>query len=106
MIAKMKGSSVVRQRSSERVQAVGARSFYLRDGVWVDSDYKESMKTLTVEYGSSAYFTLLSTLDKLSSCFTLDKQVIVVYKGHAIKVVESGGKTELTVEEIKAFFEK
>lgn len=101
---KMKDSSVVAGKKGAAVETVGARTFYRQGAVWVDSSYKDGMKTLTITWGSDAYYQLVAAYKDLSSCFALGKDVTLVHKGKAIKVVTAGGRDTMSVDEIRAFF--
>ncbi|MGH2604674.1 MAG: hypothetical protein ACRDJ9_35445, partial [Dehalococcoidia bacterium] len=67
---------------------VGDKSFVLRDGVWTDTAYQPDTVTLTVPFGSDAYFTLLAEKPALAPFFALGERVIVVFEGTAYEVTE------------------
>ncbi len=69
------------------VKHVDGKTFYLRNGVWVDAEYKEGMEAKEVEWGSEEFFRLLRERPKLGKYFALGERVIVVVEGKAIKVV-------------------
>jgi len=102
----MKKSSVVGAATSAASRMVGARTFYERDGVWTDSDFRDGLPTLTVKYGSDAWMTVTSTLTALKGCLALGKDVVVVYKGKVLAVRADEGVTKLSTAELKAFFAK
>jgi Ca-activated chloride channel family protein len=58
------------------VRTLGARTFYLRAGVWTQSDYDEKVKTTDVEYGSDEYFKLAAQGGDVAKCLALGEQVI------------------------------
>lgn len=68
-------------------QAAG-KTFYLRDGVWTDSEFKaeEKMVVVTLKFGSDDYFKLLGQEPKLADYFALDARLVVVWKGRVYKV--------------------
>jgi len=70
----------------ETIKYVGKKTFYLRDGVWVDSEYKEGMKAMEVSYGSNEYFKLLKEKPDLGKFFSLGKKVIVCWQGSCYKI--------------------
>jgi Ca-activated chloride channel family protein len=65
---------------------VGDRSFVLRDGVWIDTAYRQGQETIKVPFGSEAYFALLAEKPGLAPYFALGERVIVVYEGVAYEV--------------------
>ena len=75
------------QRSSEfGVKTVEEKTFYLRNGYWTDSEYKNE-RVDEVQFGSERYFALTRTVPNMTRYLALGKQVIVVIKGHAYKIV-------------------
>ncbi|MCZ6677745.1 MAG: VIT domain-containing protein [Candidatus Poribacteria bacterium] len=71
---------------SESVKRVSDKTFYLRDSVWVDSDYKKEGKTQKIEYGSEAYFDLIAKHPELNKYLAIGKRVIVCYKGKCYEI--------------------
>ena len=70
------------------VKRVSGKTFYLRDGVWVDSEFKLDAKLpeTVLTFGSDAYFQLLKQRPKLADYFSLGEQVVVVYEGRVYRV--------------------
>ncbi len=75
--------------ASQMRQAAG-RTFYLRDGVWTDSEFKaeDKLPVVTLKFASDEYFNLIGQEPKLADCFALDKRVVVVWKGKVYRVKE------------------
>jgi Ca-activated chloride channel family protein len=74
--------------ASAVMRKVAGKTFYLRDGVWTDADYKAdaSVPETTLVFGSDAYFELLKRERKLAEFFALGERVVVVYKGQVYRV--------------------
>jgi len=74
--------------SSSVVRNVGTKTFYLRDGVWTDSEFKAEARKpeTTLTFGSDEYFALLSREPRLGEFFALGERVIVVYEGRVYRV--------------------
>jgi Ca-activated chloride channel family protein len=72
----------------DAVKRVESKTFYLIDGVWIDSEFKaESQLPETVlVFGSDEYFALLKQNPKLGSYFSLGERVVVVIEGHVYRV--------------------
>jgi Ca-activated chloride channel family protein len=70
------------------VKRVGDKTFYMRDGVWVDSEFKPEAKLpeTALEFGGEEYFALLKREPQLARFFALGERVLVVYKGRVYKV--------------------
>jgi Ca-activated chloride channel family protein len=75
--------------ASQMRQAAG-KTFYLRDGVWTDSEFKaeDKLPVVTLKFASDEYFNLLGQEPKLADCFALDKRVLVVWKGKVYRIEE------------------
>lgn len=69
-------------------QKVGDKTFYLRDGAWVDSEFKPEAKLpeTALDFGSDEYFALLKREPQLARFFSLGERVVVVYKGRVYRV--------------------
>jgi Ca-activated chloride channel family protein len=76
------------QPSSAAVSKVGDKTFYMRDGVWVDSEFKADAKLpeTALEFGGDEYFSLIKREPQLARFFALGERVVVVYKGRVYKV--------------------
>jgi Ca-activated chloride channel family protein len=74
--------------SSAVVSKVGDKTFYMRDGVWVDSEFKADAKLpeTTLEFGGDEYFALIKREPQLARFFALGERVVVVYKGRVYRV--------------------
>lgn len=60
----------------EAVRTVDDRTFFLRDGVWIESAYADE-ETLKIVAFSSAYFDILSLKPELAPFFALGDRVII-----------------------------
>ncbi|HEV7889782.1 MAG TPA: VIT and VWA domain-containing protein [Pyrinomonadaceae bacterium] len=74
--------------ASAAVSKVGDKTFYMRDGVWVDSEFKPESKLpeTVVEFGGDEYFALIKREPQLARFFALGERVVVVYKGRVYRV--------------------
>ena len=71
------------------VRYVNGRTFYFRDNMWVDSEYKEQ-KTLDIKKGSQAYINLLLTFPELGKFMSLGDEIIVGFKDKFIHIGSKG----------------
>ena len=74
--------------TSAAVSKVGDKTFYMRDGIWVDSEFKADAKLpeTTLEFGGDEYFALIKREPQLARFFALGERVVVVYKGRVYRV--------------------
>lgn len=61
----------------EKVRMVGARTFFLKEGVWIDSDHAESSSITKIKAFSDEYFEFLEDNPHLSIYFAIGKSVII-----------------------------
>jgi len=73
--------------ASSVVRHVGDRLFTLIGGRWVDSKYKQGMKSIKVAFADEAYFKLLEQHPELKPCFALGERVTVVLDDNTAIVV-------------------
>jgi Ca-activated chloride channel family protein len=77
--------------TSGQVRIVGAQTFVLQDGVWVDTSYDpQRMEAVKVAFLSEDYFALLQARPDLAGAFALGQQVIALSGGVAYQVVDDG----------------
>jgi len=73
---------------TDAVRRVEAKTFYLVDGVWTDSEFKAESKLpeTVLVFASDEYFALLKQNPKLGSYFSLGERVVVVLDGRVYRV--------------------
>ncbi|MGA9996430.1 MAG: VIT domain-containing protein, partial [Pyrinomonadaceae bacterium] len=74
--------------SSNVVRNVNGKTFYLREGVWTDAEFKADAKLpeTALTFGSDAYFALLKREPRLADYFALGERVVVVFNGRVYRV--------------------
>jgi Ca-activated chloride channel family protein len=77
-------------RRDASVQRAGKRMFSLRDSVWTDVNYKNSMRKVVIRPYSAAYFKILDLLPELRESLALGDKVIVAGKDIAIEIGTAG----------------
>lgn len=88
---------------ADLVQAVGSKTFVLREGVWIDTTFDPAQFTPEqVGFASDSYFDLLAAAPDLGPYFALGTQVVVVYEGVAYQVVEGDGSSSVTIPSVIA----
>lgn len=70
------------------MRRAGGKTFYLVDGVWIDSEFKAESKLeeTAVKFGSDEYYALLKKNPKLGSYFSLGERIVVVFEGRVYRV--------------------
>jgi Ca-activated chloride channel family protein len=77
---------------SKTIRIAGGKTFYLRDGVWTDADFKAgtTLPQTVVKFGSDEYFALLKQKPRLAAFFSLGEKVVVVLDGTVYRVNATG----------------
>ncbi len=72
------------------VEKIGVKTFYLENGVWVDSTFKETggLTEIKLQFASNEYFDLITKEKELAKFFALGKSVIVVWQDKVYRVIE------------------
>jgi Ca-activated chloride channel family protein len=79
------------EAEADIIRQVGARSYVLSDGVWIDTAFDpQTTETIKVPFLSQAYFELLKARPELSAGFALGPRVIAFAQGSAYEVVGEG----------------
>ncbi len=78
----------VEAKDTRAMKRVSSKTFYMRDGVWSDADFKADagLPETTVTFGSDAYFELLNQKPKLAEYFALGERIVVVFEGRVYRV--------------------
>ncbi|MBS1952719.1 MAG: VWA domain-containing protein [Cyanobacteria bacterium SZAS-4] len=88
---KLKNTDVVAmdKEESSAIKSIEDKTFYLKNGAWVDSTYNEgsSPKALTIQFGSKDYFDLIHSTPGISKYLAIGRDVTLVFKGHSYRVV-------------------
>jgi hypothetical protein len=81
-------ASQILMRDTEKNKFVANKNFFLKDGIWVDSEIKDGSKLPVVEvkFGSDQYFELLKREPALGQYFALGEEVRVAYNGTVYNV--------------------
>lgn len=83
------------QESAQKVRILGAKTFVLSEGRWVDTAYDpERDKTIKVAFLSEDYFKLIEAQPDLATAFAIAPQVTVLIDGVAYEVVAEGSMVE------------
>jgi Ca-activated chloride channel homolog len=78
----------LKDEASSNVRRIAGKTFYLSDGVWIDSEFKAESRLpeRVLRFGTDEYFSILTQYPKLGSYFSLGERVVVVFEGHVYRV--------------------
>lgn len=81
------GGAPMPQEAAQVVRHVGSKTFFLREGVWTDTEFNpERMTPVRVQFGSDAYFDLLAARLEWGPYLALGERVVFVAEGVAYEV--------------------
>jgi Ca-activated chloride channel family protein len=63
--------------AKETIRTVGARTFYLKDNVWIDAQHTDASPIIKIKLFSDAYFDLVRKSPEFGACLALGNQVII-----------------------------
>jgi Ca-activated chloride channel family protein len=86
---KLKEESTVSDKDqAENIRRIAGKTFQLKNDIWVDSEFKNDMKTKKIKFGSTEYFDLIQATPELAKFLSIGTKVIVVYKGKVYEITE------------------
>jgi len=74
--------------TSDNILRKDDKTFVLKDGVWVDADFKDGTPVKTIRFNSDEYFRLATDEPGLVKYLSAGSRMVVVYRGTAYKIVE------------------
>ena len=101
--AKYREAGNMQQTRSEQVRYIGDKTFFLRDGFWVDSRLEEQGEIVDVEFASDSYFELLSGNRDLGRYVALGKNVLLNFNDTNYRIHESGKSYTVLPENLTLF---
>ena len=81
------------------VKYVAGKTFFYRNGTWIDTTYAKKQKLVQIQNFSKAYFQISNATTDLNQYLALGENVIVNYNGQAIQV-SNAGQTKLSQREL------
>jgi Ca-activated chloride channel family protein len=76
------------QVASERILYKDDKTFYLKDGVWTDSEYKDGAPATEVKFNSDAFYKLIAEKPGIAKYLSAGSKMIVVFEGVNYRIVE------------------
>ncbi len=71
---------------SEQIRYKDDKTFYLKDGFWVDSDYEEGSPVIEIRFNSDDYFRLAGARPGLAKYLSVAQNLIVAFEGKNYKI--------------------
>lgn len=89
----------------DQVKHIAGKTFFYRNGTWIDATYSKEQKTINVQNFSKAYFQISQALTDVNQYLALGPNVIVNLGSQAIQISDEG-KTALNQSELRAILDK
>ncbi len=89
----------ISSEEQDQVKIVGARTFVLQNGIWIDTGYDpDNLPAISIPFLSEKYFELLVTHPEIGAELAIGRYVIFVVDGVAYEVVDNADiKTDVPV---------
>jgi Ca-activated chloride channel family protein len=78
----------IAQPVSERILYKDDKTFYLKDGVWTDSEYKDGSPATEIKFNSDEFYRLLTDKPAIAKYLSAGRKLIVVFAGANYRIVE------------------
>ena len=85
---KFKAQDRAEEVLSQNIRYKREKTFYLREGFWVDSSYQEGSPVKEIRFNSDDYFRLLAENPGIAPYLSVAKNLIVFYKNMNYKIIE------------------
>jgi hypothetical protein len=75
-------------KASPTLRRIGTKTFYLENGVWIDSEYDATSKLpeTQLKFASDAYFDVAMRDAELAKFLAVGDQVVLVWKGKLYRI--------------------
>jgi Ca-activated chloride channel family protein len=73
---------------SERILYRDDKTFYLKDGVWTDSEFRDGAETTEVKFNSDAFYRLIAEKPGLAKYLAVSDKLVVVFEGVTYRIVD------------------
>ena len=90
---KMKEEVTLAENESDKsarssIKRLEGKTFYLENGVWIDSEFKEASKLpeSVIRFGSDEYFRMVTSEPDLARIFSVGEHVVVVWRGKVYRI--------------------
>jgi Ca-activated chloride channel family protein len=89
------------RRDHAQLRQVGERTFLEKDGAWLDTRVRDSVRRVTVKPFSAAYFDLIEKLPELKAVFALGERVTAGGRRVVVEL-DAKGSEQLSASELAA----
>lgn len=73
---------------SERILYKDDKTFYLQDGVWIDSEYKAGSPAIELKFSSDEFYRLVAAKPGLAKYLSVGSKLVVVFEGATYRIMD------------------
>lgn len=73
---------------SERILYKDDKTFYLQDGVWIDSEHKAGSPAIELKFNSDEFYRLLAAKPGLAKYLSAGSRLVVVFEGATYRIMD------------------
>lgn len=73
---------------SRKIRYKYDKTFYLKDGVWVDSEYAEGSRVKIINFGSEEFYRLIVEREGIARYLSVARNLIVVFDGASYRIID------------------
>jgi Ca-activated chloride channel family protein len=71
------------------IRAIDGKTFFMKDGVWTDTEYVEGMKEMKLVFGSDSFMDFVRSNPAFAKYMSLGTNMLVVLNGQCYRIVEA-----------------
>ncbi len=79
---------------SQKIIYKHEKTFYLKDGYWIDSGYEEGSPVKEIQFNSDEYFRLLTQNPRIAKYLSVASNIIIHFEGKNYKITDTSSKEE------------
>ena len=79
---------------SQKIIYKHEKTFYLKDGFWIDSGYEEGSPVKELQFNSDEYFRLLTQNPRIAKYLSVASNIIIHFGGKSYKITDTSPKEE------------
>jgi len=86
---RLKAEDLASRVDSQIIRYKEDKTFYFKNGEWVDSDYKEGSPIKEIQFNSEEYFRLILEKPGIAKYLSVASNIIITYEGINFKITEA-----------------
>jgi Ca-activated chloride channel family protein len=73
---------------SRKIRYKHDKTFYLKDGIWVDSEYADGSRVKKIDFSSEEYYRLIAERPGIAKYLSVARKLIIVFEGVNYKILD------------------